>query len=84
MKFNEFKKVVDHYCDLANLLTPDELESFLAFMEVELQKEVSPEKIEKFDMEYNYYVRKWVDKHPEEMEAMAKKLEITYADKKTD
>ena len=75
MKYSDFKKGTNVYCELAELLTPEELEGLMHFLEEELQETVSHKEREKFDREYRYFINKWLTKYPEEMQALSKKLE---------
>ena len=71
MEFSEFKKAINLYCKLCDLLTSEELEELLEY----LQKDISPEESEKWDREYHNFIHKWLDKYPKEMHELAKKIE---------
>ena len=78
MKFSEFKKAINLYYKLAESLTPEQLDGLLEY----LQKDISTEELKKFDAEYNFFINKWLDKYPEEMNELAKKLETSPTDEK--
>ena len=78
MKFSEYKKAINLYYELAESLTPEQLEGLLEY----LQKDISTEEFKKFDKEYNFFINKWLDKYPEEMNELAKKLETSPTDEK--
>ena len=81
MKFSEFKKAINLYCELAESLTPEQLEGLFEYLKKD-QKDISTEEFEKFDKEYNFFINKWLDKYPEEMNELAKKLETSPTDEK--
>ena len=75
MNYREFKQAMNVYFDLADGLTHEELVGFLAFIEEELQKIASPNEIEKFNREFKFFIAKWSDKYPEEMRAIAERVQ---------
>jgi hypothetical protein len=82
MKCVEFKKAINLYCELAESLTPEELEGLMHFLEENLQEKLSHGEREKFDREYSYFINQWFDKYPEEMQALYKKIESAHKDQK--
>ena len=82
MKFNEYKKAINYCCELAELLTPEELEGLMHFLEENLQEKPSHKEREKFDSEYSCFINQWLAKYPEEMQALSKKIESAHKDQK--
>ena len=82
MKYNEFKKAINYYCELAEQLTPEELEGLMHFLEENLQEKPSHKEREKFDREYSYFINQYLAKYPEEMQALSKKIESAHRDQK--
>ena len=75
MNYREFKQAMNVYFDLADGLTHEELVGFLAFIEEELQKRVSPDEIKAFNSEFNYFTSVWSDRYPEEMRTIAERVQ---------
>ena len=82
MKYNEYKKAINYYCELAESLTPEELEGLMHFLEENLQEKLSHKERKKFDREYSFFINQWLAKYPEEMQALSKKIESAHKDQK--